>query len=74
MTEIPEHLRKRAEEARAKEAQFQQMLADAKNSLDKTRAELEAAKQKQQSTQTIIHQPPVIYHPPYHPRYYWPWW
>jgi DNA-directed RNA polymerase subunit RPC12/RpoP len=48
----------------------QKLLQDQKDREDRIQREIDALRNKQQ---TIIQQPaPVIYYPPYHPRYYWP--
>ncbi len=64
---------KRDAEAREREDKFKQLLEDSQKKLDQTKRDLDAAQQKQQTTQTIIQQPTGYYYPPYHPRYYWPW-
>jgi DNA-directed RNA polymerase subunit RPC12/RpoP len=54
-----------------RERDQRKLLEDAKAKLDESKRALEASQQRQQ---TIIHQPPpVMYYPPYHWRYYWPW-
>jgi DNA-directed RNA polymerase subunit RPC12/RpoP len=63
----------RDKEARERDAKFQQLLEDSQRKLDQAKRDLEASQKKEHSTQTIIQQPPVVYYPPYHPRYYWPW-
>jgi DNA-directed RNA polymerase subunit RPC12/RpoP len=70
--------RKLKKEQQQREAEREEMqkkhldaLAEAQRKLDESKRALEASQQKQQ---TIIERPPpVIYYPPYHPRYYWPW-
>ncbi len=64
---------RREADSRERDAKFQHLLEESQKNLEKTKRDLEASQQKQQNTQTIIHQPPAYYYPPYHPRYYWPW-
>jgi DNA-directed RNA polymerase subunit RPC12/RpoP len=61
------------QEKREMERNQQKLLEEAKARLDESKRALDAAQQAQQRQQTIIQQPPVIYYPPYSPRYYWPW-
>jgi DNA-directed RNA polymerase subunit RPC12/RpoP len=63
--------RKFDEEKREMERKQQQALEEEKRKLEESKRALNTAQTKQQ---TIIQQaPPVVYYPPYHPRYYWPW-
>ena len=55
------------------DAEFQKLREAAEARQKERDRELKEALQAQQKNQTIIQQPPVIYYPPYHPRYYWPW-
>ncbi len=63
--------RKRERENRDQETKAQKLLAEAKARLDESKRALDAANQRRDVI--IQTPPPYIYHPPWHPRYYWPW-
>jgi DNA-directed RNA polymerase subunit RPC12/RpoP len=61
------------QQKREMETAYQKLLEKNEARQKERERELQAALQAQQKSQTVIQQPPVIYYPPYHPRYYWPW-
>lgn len=61
---------RREREEAAKKAQVE---SDLKRELDKLRNDLNTQNQKAQETRVIVSQPPPVYYPPWHYRYYYGW-
>jgi DNA-directed RNA polymerase subunit RPC12/RpoP len=65
--QMDQEQQQRERDRQERERKYERDMENMRRTLDDTKRALDAKQT------TIIQQPPPVYYPPYHPRYYWPW-